>query len=340
MIRIHIPGLYASDVSSSETRVGDAQIIDDGKNYEVIDGYCGGGLKRLINALKERGIKSPYLHISHAHYDHDYGILQIINDSYFTPKGLYCYDPSTLKGGFASGEIKSDAEYLQKVINAAKAKKIPVYFVGNGDSIKHGEIVIKVYRSQPKYEGTSEDPHGWSFMNDGSLCYWFPQLSYFTSGDGPIRIYDLCKQYSIKPKIFKIPHHGNNCTASQARGLKADGALYCWDNDYSTEITDFLQYGRRRCIEAGIKYLSIHGDINIIFYKKKAVIYKGGQIYRYDCSYNGSPVLGNPDLATVKTVLSGKAGSGDARTTYLLNHLQNPGLIQKEVNEIIKMVKG
>ena len=340
MIRIHIPGFYASDVSIKEPRVGDAQIIDDGKNYEVIDGYCGNGLKRLINALKARGIKSPYLHISHAHYDHDYGILQIINDSYFSPKGLYCYDPNTLKGGFASGEIKSDAEYLQKVINAAKARKIPVYFVGNGDSIKHGEIVIKVYRSQPSYEGTSKDPHGWSYVNDGSLCYWFPKLSYFASGDGPERIYDCCKAWGIKPKFFKIPHHGNNCTESQAYGLKADGALYCWDNDYSTEITDFLQYGRGRCIEAGIKYLSIHGDINVIFFRKRAVIYKDGDIYRYDCAYNGVPTLKDPTLEDVKAVLSGKAGNSNERVTYLLNRNQNPGLIQKEINELYKLIKG
>lgn len=340
MIRLQAIGLYSSDFSGGETRLGDATIIDDGKNFEVIDGNCGKGTDRLISALKARGIKNPYLHISHAHYDHDYGILQIINDSYFSPRGLYCYDPNSLKGGFASNEIRSDAEYLRKVINAAKAKKIPVYYVEHGDEILHGEIKIKVFRKQPKYQGTSEDPHGWSFTNDGSLCYWFPELSYFTSGDGPERIYDCCKEWGIKPKMFKIPHHGNNCTMSQANGLKSGGALYCWDNDYSSSITDFLQYGRGRCIQAGIKYLDIHGDINVIFFLKRAVIYKHGQIYRYNCSYNGAPELLNPDLENVKMVLSGKAGTDDARVTYLLNRRMNPGLIQNEINELYKLIKG
>jgi hypothetical protein len=340
MIRIHIPGLFASDLSGGETRVGDTQIIDDGKNFEVIDGYCGKGLNRLINALKTRGIKSPYLHITHAHYDHDYGILQIINDSYFSPRGLYCYDPNSLNGGFASNEIKSDAEYLRKVINAAKAKKIPVYYVEHGDEIRHGEIIIKVFRKQPSYQGTSEDPHGWSFTNDGSLCYWFPELSYFTSGDGPERIYDCCKAWGIKPKFFKIPHHGNNCTMSQANGLRNGGALYCWDNDYSTSITDFLQYGRGRCIQAGIKYFDIHGDINVVFHIGKGVIYKDGRVYSYSCAYKGVLTLKKPDLAIVKAVLKGSAGTNDARTTYLLNKVYRPGEVQTEINELYRLIKG
>ena len=74
MIRLQAVGLYTPDFGGGETRLGDATIIDDGKNFEVIDGYCENGTMRLIAALKARGIKNPYLHISHPHYDHMYGI--------------------------------------------------------------------------------------------------------------------------------------------------------------------------------------------------------------------------------------------------------------------------
>ena len=111
MIRLHVPGFYNSDKGGP--RWGDAQIIDDGKNFEVIDGYCGNGTTRLISRLKDRKIKSPYLHISHAHGDHDEGILAIIRDSYFSPKKLYCYNPEVLKSGLGNSEIKSDYN-LQK----------------------------------------------------------------------------------------------------------------------------------------------------------------------------------------------------------------------------------
>lgn len=343
MIRIHVPGFYDSD--GGGPRWGDAQIIDDGKNFEVIDGYCGNGTTRLISRLKARGIKSPYLHISHAHGDHDEGIRKIINlkengKYVFTPRGLYCYDPDVLKPGLSNSEIKSDYNYLKTIIAEAKARKIPVTYIGHGSRIDHGDIHIQVYRYAPTYEGAGEDPHGWAFVNDGSLCYWFPELSYFTSGDGPMEIYESCKKWGVKPKFYKIPHHGNNCPRSQANGMKSAGAVLCWDNDYSTSITDFLQYGRKRCIEAGIKYLSCHGDINAIFFRKRAVIYKHGQIYRYACSYNGAPTLEEPNLENVKMVLSGKAGTDDARVTYLLNRRMNPGLIQKEINELYKLIKG
>lgn len=339
MIRINIPGFYDSD--GDGPRWGDAQIIDDGTNYIVIDGYCGVGTTRLIQYLKDRKIRKFYLYISHGHYDHDYGVRKIIADPYFSPLGLCCYDPDSLKSGLSNGEIREDYDYLKAVIAEAKAKKIPVKYLKHGDHIKHGEIEFYVYRKQPGYQGGGEDPHGWSFMNDGSLCFWFPALKYWTSGDGPEKIYDMCKQVGADPVFFKIPHHGNNCPRSQAQGMKRLGARYCWDNDYSTEITDFLKYGRGRAIEAGIKYLSCHGDINAIFFRKTAVIYKGSSIYRYECPYNGAPTITREvDLDIIKKVLAGKYGNGDARITNLLNDSYNPGVVQKEINYLLKLLKG
>jgi hypothetical protein len=98
--------------------------------------------------------------------------------------------------------------------------------------------------------------------------------------------------------------------------------------------------GREDCIAVGMKYFSCHGDLNAIFFSKRAVIYKDGNIYRYACSYNGKPTLADPTLANVKAVLSGKAGNNNERVTYLLNRKINPGLIQKEINELYKLIKG
>ena len=39
MIWINIPGFVSSDFSGGETRLGDAQIITDGINFDIIDGY-------------------------------------------------------------------------------------------------------------------------------------------------------------------------------------------------------------------------------------------------------------------------------------------------------------
>lgn len=338
MIRIQAIGLYASDFGSGETRLGDAQIIDDGKYYEVIDGNCANGAKRLINALKARGIKSPYLHISHPHWDHRDGIRKIINDSWFKPKALYCQDPASIKA--YNGDVQSDINALKTVIKEAKAKGIPVIYLKNGDKVVHGEIKFTCYREEPAWDGNAE-----GYLNDGSLAYWFPELRYLTTGDAGMW---CVNKYGLKPIFIKCGHHGNNIgdephgtkPSVMARRLKANGCIYYWDNDYSSKLTDFLMTGREDAINAGMTIFDIHGDINAIFWMGKAVIYKHGQIYRYTCGYNGAPALLNPDLENVKMVLSGKAGVDDARTTYLLNHKMNPGLIQKEVNELYKLIKG
>ena len=98
--------------------------------------------------------------------------------------------------------------------------------------------------------------------------------------------------------------------------------------------------GREDCIAVGMKYFSCHGDINAIFFSKRAVLYKDGKIYRYECSFTGKHTLVNPTLEIVKDVLRGKAGTTNDRVTYLLNRHQNPGVIQNEVNELYKLIKG
>lgn len=336
MIRLQAVGLYSSDFGSGETRLGDATIIDDGKNFEVIDGYCAKGATRLINMLKTRGIKNPYLHITHPHWDHRDGIKKIINDSWFKPRALYCQNPDSITAH--NGSIKGDIDALRTIIKEAKAKKIPVVYLKNGDKIVHGEIKFTVYRDNPKYTGNSE-----AYINDGSLCYWFPELSYLTTGDAGM----WCAQrYNLPVKFHKCGHHGNDESgenkkpSDMTRWMKSKGCLYYWDNDYSTRLTDFLMTGREDAQNAGMKCFDIHGDLNTIFFRKRAVIYKHGQIYRYACSYNGTPTLADPNLTNVKMVLSGKAGTDDARTTYLLNHKMNPNLIQQEINELYKLIKG
>lgn len=339
MIRVNIPGFTSNP--GGDGRMGDAQIIDDGTNYLVIDGYCGSAADALVNRLKTLKVKAPYLLLTHPHYDHYNGIRKIIADSYFSPKVLYCYDPSTLKDGLSNSEIKSDYNTLVKIVKEAKAKGIAVKYVKHGDRIVIGDIDFYVYRRQPAYQGKSEDPHGWAFVNDGSLACWFHTIGYWTSGDGPEKIYDLCKSVGAKPVFFKIPHHGNNCPASQANGMKNAGALYCWDNSYNTNASDdFLKYGRRRCIEAGIKYIDIHGDINFIAQKGYVTIYKDFKTYKYKCSYKGKARLKQPNLHVVMDVLRGHYGTNNTRITGLMDDGFYPIATQKKVTEIVKLIKG
>lgn len=293
MIKSWIPSF---GIPSKETRYGDTQVFVDTENNIcfVIDGGCEKNTDRLISYLKNNNFNKVYLVISHAHYDHTYGIEKIINDNYFTIVKLYCYDPKTLESGLrnnkGSKEVRSDIASLNNIISKAKAKQIPVEFLKHGDKVQVGDIKFKVYREQPSRVEDS-DTQGWAYMNDGSLCFYFYELLYWTSGDGPDAIYNLIKKLGIQVKFFKIPHHGNNCTQSQAKGLKSQGANLCWYNDLEPKgigTNDFTLYGARRCKEAGIMVLNCIGsDIQMTFAAKKATITKGSSTWSYDIPYGG-----------------------------------------------------
>ena len=284
MINLKAVGLYSSDFSGGETRLGDAQIITDGANYEVIDGYCDRGATRLISVLKAGNIRSPYLHISHIHYDHRDGIDKILSDPWFTPKGLCCQDPDSITAHNSS--IRSDINALRNIIAKAKKKNIPVTFLDNEQKVEHGEIKFTVYRAYPKYTGNSD-----AYLNEGSLCYWFQELRYLTTGDASLW---CAYKYNLNPLIIKCGHHGNDASAGDwlkpskmCIWLKNHGCLYYWDNDFSTKLTDFLMTGREDAINAKLIVLNIHGDIDMTFARGKVTITHAGRSYTDSVPYNG-----------------------------------------------------
>ena len=336
MIRLQCIGLYPSDFGSG-TRLGDAQIIDDGKNYEVIDGYCGKGSDRLISTLKERKIKSPNLYITHPHYDHYYGIRQIIRDGWFKPKRLYTPNPDSY--GDVSSDVRGNKQALRDIISEAKSKGIPVTYLRNEQNVKHGEIKFTVYQDTTcKYNWNSD-----AYINDRSLAFWFPELKYLTTGDAGMW---AVKKYGLKPKFIKCGHHGNNIgtcdikPSEMAPKLKRNGCLFYWDNDYSTKLTDFLMTGREDAINAGMTIYNIHGDINAIWQRGYASIYKDYKVKRYKCSYKGETTLKQPDLSVVMGVLRGEYGTSNARISKLINSGYYPIATQNKINEIVKLVKG
>ena len=335
MIRLQCIGLYASDFGSG-TRLGDAQIIDDGKNYEVIDGYCEKGADRLIAVLKERKIKSPNLYISHPHWDHYDGIRRIIRDGWFKPKRLYTPNPESY--GDVSSEVKGNKQALRNIINEAKNKGIPVTYLKNEQTVKHGDIKFVVYQDTTcKNEGSE------GYVNDRSLAFWFPELKYLTTGDAGMW---AVEHYGIKPKFIKCGHHGNNIgtrtikPSQMAPRLKKNGCLFYWDNDYSTHLTDFLMTGREDAINAGMTIYNIHGDINAIWQRGYCSIYKDYKVKRYKCSYRGETTLKQPNLAVVMGVLRGDYGSDNARISKLIDAGFYPISVQEKVNEIVRLVKG
>lgn len=345
MIRGYVLGFDRPD---KEKRYGDAELIRSyrGKYNLLIDGYCGSGADKLIAYLKKKKIKDLWLALSHAHYDHTDGLEKIIENPYFNVKCFYCYDPATLKSGLrnnrGSQEVKKDIKGLENLIAKAKAKGIKVVFVKHLDKITIGDIKINIYRQQPEYV-EDDDTQGWSYVNDGSLCFYFPELYYWTSGDGSEMIWNFIKSLGIKVKYFKIPHHGNNCTESQAKGLKSHGCNICWYNDLEPRgigTEDFTAFGARRCLQAGINVLDCIGDINWTACNGTVTVYhKGKSAGSYACKYMGLNELVSPTSKIVRSIFMGKYGSGDSRVTNLLDDGYHYGNAQVMVNKVVDVAQ-
>lgn len=339
MIRGLIPGFYDSDFSSgSDMRRGDCTILrDDVGTVMVIDGYCGKPAQRLVEYLKERGDRKPYLDLTHPHYDHYNGIERIIDDDFFYPRALSCPDPDSYNRNF-SKDCAENVAALERIIGKAKRKNIPVIYLEDGMTITRGDIDFTVYRKQPK---TAENTD--SYINDGSLCFWFPRLRYLTTGDAGM---ECAREHNLKPVFIKCGHHGNTLDggdltpSKMAPWMKERGCLYYWDNDYSTRLTDFLMTGRDDAINAGMEIIDIHGDINFIAFGGKMVIYKGSKHWSYKCDCHGGLNLRGADLTVVKSVLRGSYGKGDTRITNLIDNGYKPFAVQQNVNEIWHLVRG
>jgi hypothetical protein len=89
-----------------------------------------------------------------------------------------------------------------------------------------------------------------------------------------------------------------------------------------------------------MKYFNCIGDLNFVACNGRMYIYKSGQAISYKCPYNGKSTLKSANLTAVMSVLKGAYGTGEARTTALLDAGYYPIGVQNKVNEIVKLVKG
>ena len=343
MLWLHVPGFNRP---KEETRYGDGQVITDFLYWLVIDAFMSSGKQVLIKFLKMLNVTEPILFLSHPHCDHGNGLFDILNDSFFHPRALICYKPASLMPGLSgnegSKEVRKDINYLGDLIALAKKKGVPVIYAEHGQLFEYGDIRFYVYRDQPTHVDDN-DTNGWDYVNNGSLCCYFPDLNYWTSGDGPDEPHAFMKANKAKVKMFKVPHHGNSMNQHNAEGAKKDGATLCWYNDLEpggVGTTEFTAFGARRCKQAGITVLDSIGDINALFFGGRAYVYHGGGSYKYACGYMGKNILRAPGVDVIRGVLRGTYGAGDTRITNVIAAGYGPKSTQTKVNSVVRIAKG
>lgn len=328
MVRFNFPAVHSIDLPKNFTRVGSCFFVEDDKYILMADGRCDAAANRVVKRLSNRG-RYKILFLSHSHYDHRDGIMDAIAKCEDV-KVLICQDPKTLNKKY-SDEAKRDIEALERIIKAARDKRIAVVYAEDGGHFQYGELDFITYRDQPESARNTE-----TYINQGSICLWFPKDRILYTGDtGAYCI----KEHGLNPVFTCGHHHGNWLGHSDAEYAYEHGCLYYWDDDYSEGTTEFLKTGRGNAKKVGMIVLSNHTDTNIVTFGKTGIIYKNGKQYRYVCSNGGKNTMKRATLQAVYNVFSGKYGSNDDRVTKLLDLGFNPGSIQGWVNKFAGVVK-
>ena len=226
MIHIHIPALGSH---SSEYRRGDTQVIyDDNKKCIVIDGGRSELKDAMLKYLRNNGLTHVTVILTHAHYDHYSGVNGLLDAKGIYVDCIYMPNPADIKKGYPSGW-----QALEQIRKKAGRLGHPVYYpaVQAWTDVRVGEIWCRLWR---KAYNAADDTNNETKVNNTSICAYFPDLQYMTTGDAIRRSGDfigLIKASGYPVKWIKIPHHGNALNKADSATLKSMGCEFAWYND-------------------------------------------------------------------------------------------------------------
>jgi len=269
-------------------RRGDCQVIhDDNANCIIIDGGEDDLCNKAISYCKSHGISHITYILSHWHYDHDRGMKLLLDSSLIVDR-ICCPPPSDLTKLRDSDARDDYSRASQRIAQATNLKKPITYPPADKYlDIKVGSIACRIWRRSVRPSENVDYQ-----VNNTSLCCYFPDLYYATTGD-TINAFDTF--LSTKPgpiTVFKIPHHGNACTNNPCNMLKNAGAKICWYNHaeaYGVGIggDSFSKWGAGYCKNHFICLRPFY-DIVMTAAGKKLTITQNGSRWSYDIPYTGT----------------------------------------------------
>ena len=284
-ITIWIPSMPQRSYSY---RRGDCQVIhDDNHNAIIIDGGEDDICNKAISYCKSHGITHITYILSHWHYDHDRGMKLLLDSSLIVDR-IYCPPPSDLTKLRDSDARDDYSRASQRIAQATNLHKPITYPPADKYlDIKVGSIACRIWRRSVRPSENVDYQ-----VNNTSLCCYFPDLYYATTGD-TINAFDTFLATKPGPiTVFKIPHHGNACTNNPCNLLKNAGAKICWYNHaeaYGVGIggDSFSKWGAGYCKNHFICLRPFY-DISMTAAGKKLTITQNGSRWSYDIPYTGT----------------------------------------------------
>jgi hypothetical protein len=201
---------------------------------------------------------------------------------------IYCPPPSDLTKLRDSDARDDYSRASQRIAQATNLHKPITYPPADKYlDIKVGSIACRIWRRSVRPSENVDYQ-----VNNTSLCCYFPDLYYATTGD-TINAFDTFLATKPGPIIvFKIPHHGNACTNNPCSLLKNAGAKICWYNHaeaYGVGIggDSFSKWGAGYCKNHFICLRPFY-DIVMTAAGKKLTITQNGSRWSYDIPYTGT----------------------------------------------------
>ena len=312
MFKAFVPSITLPEGKSDIRKGGGIGIICNGQTM-LFDGFEGGEPTNGMKAwLAENDVSTVDVAVlSHIHYDHYNGLLQIEDDSRFHIKQVLMYDPLTLKhgcDGSANGRaVKDDMNNAYKFIRAMQAHGTKVNWLDKGGVVKCGDTSWKVYRNQPRKFTDLDDGNAYAFVNDGSLVLYSPEVQLLFGGDGCIDLKDAIAYFKAAIIAMYVQHHGNDCPESSARAAADAGVILMWETNVERNgagTTGFTMYGSRRVVQAGIPVWMQNQPIYIEAANGRIVFKQGGKIVTANIPYQSYQTGWNKDAKGWFYVLS------------------------------------
>ena len=278
----------------TDYRMGDGIAMICAGQVMLVDGFQGGqptdGLRSWLAANGVKNIDIAVL--THPHWDHYNGLLQIEEDSRFHIKLVYMYDPLTLKhgcDGSANGRsVKEDMDNAYKWIRAMQAHGTRVLWIEKGSTVKFGDITWKIFREQPTHFTEEDQGNGWAFVNNGSLCLYSPETELIFPGDGPDDQERMMDYFGGEVSGTDVTHHMGAWTQHNAKALKRRGCVVAFGSCVEKNgpgTSGWTQYGGRRIKEEGIPLWGQEADIYIHAENGRITFRQGDKMISKDIPY-------------------------------------------------------
>lgn len=295
MFEAFVPKITLPAGKESRRAGGGIGIICNGQ-VMLFDGFEGGEPTNGMKAwLAENDVSTVDVAVlSHIHYDHYNGLLQIADDSRFHIKQVLMYDPLTLKHGCDGSDngraLQDDIDRAYKFIRQMQSHGTKVNWLDKGGVVKCGDTTWKVYRNQPRHFTEDDNGNAYAFVNNGSLVLCSPEVQLLFGGDGCVDLEDAIAYFNQLIIAMYVLHHGNNCPESDAKAAKEAGVILMWETNVERNgagTTGFTQYGSRRVRQQGIPVWMQNQPIYITAANGKITFRQGDKTVTATVPYDG-----------------------------------------------------